>query len=183
MALQLILGGSGYGKSRRMYKDLIRASIEHPQFNYMIIVPEQYTLQVQKKIVQMHPNHGMRNIDVLSFVRLAHRVFEELGTDRTLILEDIGKMMVLRRIIGRMAGELSVFKGNVRKQGFTGEMKSTISELLQYHVDPKQLADLCGSLTESPLLSGKLKDIGKIYEAFCRRLNSVILRQKSCLTG
>ena len=170
MALQLILGGSGYGKSRRMYKDLIRASIEHPQFNYMIIVPEQYTLQVQKKIVQMHPNHGMRNIDVVSFVRLAHRVFEELGTDRTLILEDIGKMMVLRRIIGRMAGELSVFKGNVRKQGFTGEMKSTISELLQYHVDPKQLADLCGSLTESPLLSGKLKDIGKIYEAFCREI-------------
>lgn len=167
MALQLILGGSGYGKSEYMYRDLIRASIEHPELNYMIIVPEQYTLQVQKKIVQMHPNHGMRNIDVLSFVRLAHRVFEELGTEQTLILEDIGKMMVLRRVIARMAGELSVFKGNVRKQGFTGEMKSTISELLQYHVSPKQLTDLCRSLPESPLLTGKLSDIGKIYEAFC----------------
>lgn len=50
MALQLILGGSGYGKSQFMYEQVIRASIENPDLNYIIIVPEQYTMQVQKKL-------------------------------------------------------------------------------------------------------------------------------------
>ena len=136
MALQLILGGSGYGKSQFMYEQLIRASIENPGLNYIIIVPEQYTMQVQKKIVRMHPKGGMLNVDVVSFGRLAYRVFDALNMPKMLILEDIGKSMVLRKVMSAMASELTVLKGNVRKQGFVSEMKSAVSELLQYHVTP-----------------------------------------------
>ena len=67
MGLQLLLGGSGFGKSHYMYTQVIEKSLAHPETNYFIVVPEQYTMQVQKHIVHMHPAHGTMNNDVVSF--------------------------------------------------------------------------------------------------------------------
>ena len=79
MALQLILGNAGAGKSHYIFEKIIQESMEHPTKQYLIIVPEQFTMQTQKDLVMMHPRHGIMNIDVLSFERLAHRVFSEVS--------------------------------------------------------------------------------------------------------
>ena len=79
MALQLILGNSGAGKSYYLFEKIIKESMEHPDLQYLVIVPEQFTMQTQKDLVLMHPCRGIMNIDVLSFERLAHRVFDEVG--------------------------------------------------------------------------------------------------------
>ena len=75
MSLQLILGNSGSGKSRYLYEKIIEESLAHPEKNFLVVVPEQFTMQTQKEIVGLHPKHGIMNIDVLSFKRLAYRVF------------------------------------------------------------------------------------------------------------
>lgn len=166
MGLQLLLGGSGYGKSYHMYSQVIEKSLKYPEKNYFIIVPEQYTMQIQKMIVMMHPDHATGNIDVVSFDRLAYRIFDELGMSQMTILDDIGKSMVLRRVTGSMAQELKMFGGNLQKTGFISEIKSGISEFLQYHIEPKQLDEACTHLANRPILSGKLKDLSRIYEGF-----------------
>lgn len=79
MALQFVLGGSGSGKSRDTYQRIITDSLEHPEQRYIILVPEQFSLQTQKTLVSMHPRKGLLNIDILSFNRLAYRVFAETG--------------------------------------------------------------------------------------------------------
>ena len=77
MSLQLILGGSGSGKTTCLYDAVIQASIKNPQQQYYVLVPEQFTMQAQKDVVARHPAHGTMNIDVVSFQRLAYRIFEE----------------------------------------------------------------------------------------------------------
>ena len=79
MSLQFIIGSSGAGKSYFAYERVIRESMEHPERNYYIIVPEQFTMQTQKTLVEMHPGKGILNIDILSFERLAYRVSAENG--------------------------------------------------------------------------------------------------------
>ena len=79
MALQLILGSSGSGKSHFIYKKIIEESMENPFRQYVVLVPEQFTMQTQRRLVQMHPGGGILNVDVLSFERLAYRVFQEVG--------------------------------------------------------------------------------------------------------
>ena len=59
MSLQLILGSSGSGKSRYLYEKLIQESIAHPKENFILIVPEQFSMQTQKDIVALHPKHGV----------------------------------------------------------------------------------------------------------------------------
>ena len=58
MSLQLILGGSGAGKSTYLYSSIIEESINNPDTDYIIIVPEQYTMATQKRVVELHPRKG-----------------------------------------------------------------------------------------------------------------------------
>ena len=73
--------------------------MENPQHLYYIIVPEQFTMQTQKNVVEMHPGKGILNIDVLSFQRLAYRIFEETGGAMEVLLDDTGKSMVLQKLV------------------------------------------------------------------------------------
>ena len=98
MALQLILGNSGAGKSHYLFEKIIAESMEYPNRQFLVIVPEQFTMQTQKDLVMMHPRHGIMNIDVLSFDRLAHRVFEETGGGTWKNLGDNRKKLVFRRL-------------------------------------------------------------------------------------
>ena len=45
MALSLITGGSGAGKTEYIYKKVIDWSMKEPQRQFFVIVPEQSTMQ------------------------------------------------------------------------------------------------------------------------------------------
>ena len=82
MSLRIIMGSSGQGKTTHILEEVIRLSKENKNQTYYIIVPEQFSLEMQQKLVESHPDKGYVNIDVLSFYRLAYRVFDELRFSR-----------------------------------------------------------------------------------------------------
>ena len=166
MSLQFIFGNSGNGKSYYLYHYIVEEAVRHPEKNYLVLVPEQFTMQTQKDLCMAHPRGGIMNVDVLSFGRLAHRVFEELVEDNRTVLDDEGKNLVLRRIAGECEEELTVLKGNLKKQGYISEVKSVISEFTQYGVDFDRLDEFMDTLNPESYLYYKLKDIRKVYEKF-----------------
>ena len=96
MALQFVLGSSGSGKTEYIYQQIVASAVLHPKKNYLVIVPEQFTMQTQQTLVELAPNHAIMNIDVLSFKRLAYRVFDELGrTDNPQLLRKVEKDYLL----------------------------------------------------------------------------------------
>ena len=98
MRLHFVLGASGTGKSQSTYEWMIQESIANPKVQYLLIVPDQYTMQLQREIVKMHPGKAIFNIDILSFGRLYHKVMEELGGDERTPLDDTGKNLILRNL-------------------------------------------------------------------------------------
>ena len=166
MALQLILGKSGAGKSYALYKKIVEQSMKHPEKNYLVVVPEQFTMQTQKDLVHMHPNHGISNIDVLSFLRLAYRVFEEQGGMQRTVLEDTGKSMLVRKVISDQKENLKVFRNNIKKTGYISEIKSLLSEFYQYDVTMDDLQEMIKIAEKKPLLRRKLEDMSVIYQGF-----------------
>lgn len=166
MSLQFIFGNSGAGKSHTLFQQVIEDSIRHPEQSYLVIVPEQFTMQTQKELVGMHPDGGILNIDILSFQRLAYRVFEETGTQVGKVLEETGKNLVLRKIAQEKKGELRVLGGNLKKMGYISEIKSLISELTQYAVTEETLAEFLEKSKEKPHLYYKLCDVQVLYKAF-----------------
>ena len=166
MSLQFIFGNSGAGKSYTLFRSVIEDSIRHPDQSYLVIVPEQFTMQTQKELVRLHPDGGILNIEILSFQRLAYRVFEETGTRVGKVLEETGKNLVLRKIAQERKGELKVLGGNLKKMGYISEIKSLISELTQYAVTEEALADFLEKSKEKPHLYYKLCDVQVLYKAF-----------------
>ena len=75
MAVRFLLGASGSGKSKQIYTDIIEASMQNPNGNFYLIVPEQYTMEAQRELVSMHPAGGMMNIDAIGMNRLSYRIF------------------------------------------------------------------------------------------------------------
>ena len=164
--LKFYLGASGAGKSTKLYQDIIERSMKETERNFLIIVPDQFTMQTQMDIVKMHPAHGIMNIDVLSFGRLAHRVFDEVGTDKIPVLDDTGKSLILRHVADLNKQNLPVIGGNMHRSGYIDEVKSTISELMQYDIAPEGMDSLLACTTKKGALHAKLKDIQFLYNEF-----------------
>ncbi len=181
MSLQFIFGPSGSGKSHSLYQYIVEDSISHPQQNYVVLVPEQFTMQTQKDLVTAHPRRGIMNIDVLSFGRLAYRVFEEIGGDMLPVLDDVGKNLVLRKIAGDYEKELWVLKGNMKKLGYITEVKSVISEFTQYDIGENELLKVMESVGSQSRLYYKLKDIQVLYKGFTEYLRRKYITKEELL--
>ena len=166
MALTLVTGGAGAGKTEYSYRKIIEWSIREPERQFFVIVPEQATMQAQKDIVRLHPHHGTMNIDIVSFQRLAYRIFSELSMEQPEVLDDTGKTMVLRKLAGERKKELGAFSSHLNQTGFIDEVKSMLSEFYQYGVTPELLTEQMEKDGVSRILRQKLEDMNVIFEAF-----------------
>ena len=164
MGVHFYFGSSGSGKSRFLQMEIIRRSILEPSTQFIMLVPEQFTMQTQKEMVLRHPRRGLMNVDVLSFERLSYRVFDEVGMSSRRRLEEIGKSFVLEKIALDLGKKLPVLGANLARPGNLADMKSVISELMLYDIGPDDL--LCGEAGAGSLLDGKLSDIANVYRSF-----------------
>lgn len=181
MPLKFIFGPSGSGKSHHLYQYVIEKSMIYPNQNYIVLVPEQFTMQTQKDLVTMHDRGGIMNIDVLSFARLAYRVFEETGAGSLPILDDEGKNLILRKIAGDYEKDLKVLRGNMKKLGYVSEVKSVISEFTQYDIGSDEIERVMEMVGEQSRLYYKLQDIKLLYEGFHDYLNDKYITKEELL--
>lgn len=174
MSLQLILGASGAGKSHYIYNKIISEAMADSDINYILLVPEQYSMLLQRKMVMLNPAGGTMNIDVIGFNRLAYRVFDEQGVKTAKVLEDFGKSMLIRQVAGSIRDKLKIYGGSLDKPGFIDEVKSLMSELYQYDLGHGKIKDIADVLRknneEDTLLGKKIADMSVIFDAFLNKL-------------
>ena len=181
MSLQLVFGSSGSGKSDYVYKRILRQSQKEPERTFFVLVPEQFTMQTQRELVSRQEHHCIMNVDVVSFNRLAYRIFDELGMGNLNILEETGKNLVLRRVAEEQQDKFMVMKASMKKAGYISEMKSIISELTQYRIAPGQLDVLIAQEDQPPLFRYKIQDIQTMYQGFADYLQGKFITGEELL--
>ena len=166
MSLRFVFGPSGAGKSRLLYENLTKRSMEETERKFLVIVPDQFTMETQKDLVHFHERGGILNIDVLSFGRLSYRIFDEVGALGVPVLDDTGKSLVLQKVAIACKEQLPTLGGYLHRQGYIHEVKSAISEFMQYGIgvwDMEKLIDYAG---KRGALVQKLKDLSVLYRGF-----------------
>ena len=166
MSLRFCFGPSGAGKSHRIYEEIMQRAAEEPGRNFLIIVPDQFTMQTQKDLVMRSDRDGILNIDVLSFGRLSHRILEEVGTKEMPVLDDTGKSLVLQKVAADLKEQLPAMGSLLHKQGYIHEVKSAISEFMQYGISTQDMDKLITSAQKRGALTMKLKDLKTLYRGF-----------------
>ena len=180
MALQFILGGSGSGKSEYVQNLAIKLALEDRKNNILMIVPDQFTMQTQWAMANAHPDGGIINIDVLSFSRLPRKVFEEVGQPKRMLLDDTGKCLLIKRGATKIKDSLHVLSRGMDNAGWSGEVKSVISEFMQYNIAPSDL-DLINDKCKSQALKLKISDLKLIYEAFLKECEDKYITKEEIL--
>lgn len=166
MSLKFVFGPSGSGKSRQIYQEITERAKENPKRNFLIVVPDQFTMQTQKELVLLNDRGGIMNIDVLSFGRLSHRILEEVGRRELPVLDDTGKSLVLQKVAANLKEELPVLGSFLHRQGYIHEVKSAISEFMQYGIGTEDVSKLIAYAGKRGALAGKLKDLETLYKGF-----------------
>ena len=174
MGYRFLFGPSRAGKSRLLHTKILEKADpstgggEKLRDNYVIIVPDQYSMQTQKEIVTESRNKGILNIDVLSFGRLTHRIFEETGVSDRAVLDETGKTLLMRRAAGKCEQELTILKKSIHYPGMISEIKSVISEFMQYGIGSEELSAMQKMAEDhgQGALRSRLEDLAVLYEAF-----------------
>ncbi|MBL4935838.1 helicase-exonuclease AddAB subunit AddB [Clostridium sp. YIM B02515] len=168
MSLQFIFGRSGSGKSTyclENIKDKLSRS-EYRDKKLVYLVPEQFTFQADRNLVEVIGEKGIHRVQVLSFTRMAYVVFNEVGGITRLHMNSAGRNMLLYKIIEEVKEKLTAFNRVSKQAGFINVMSETITELKRYNINPELLNKITVDMREDDQLKGKLKDINLIFERF-----------------
>lgn len=166
MSLKFYIGASGAGKSTTVYSDILKRAEAEPETRFFIVVPDQFTMETQRVLCRLSETGGIMNVEVQSFGRLAHRIFEELGFDSLPVLDDTGKNLILRKVAAVREKELTVIGANLKKTGYIAQVKSMISEFAQYGIAPGDLDGLLSLSEGKGNLQAKLRDLQVLYRGY-----------------
>jgi len=160
MPLQFILGPPGSGKTTLCLQE-IEAAISGVAPLYYL-VPEQFSLQSEKLLLENRA--ATTRVQVLSFNRLAYRLFALLGGPPGQVADDLGKTMLLRKVLLEVADDLVFYKRGADKHGFVDSLATTITELNHYCVSSEDLR--LRSQHMGPSLGAKLQDLAMIISHY-----------------
>lgn len=166
MGLKIIAGRAKTGKSTYIY-DEINSEIKNNNKNLILIVPEQMTYQTEYEVINRINNWGFMDLEVLSFKRIAYKIFEEVGGLKVQEINDYGKIMLLKQVFEENLDELQVFKIASKQDGFLKEFESLIKEFKQNCVSVEFLENINEYFIDEkklPMLKKKMSDIIKIYK-------------------
>ncbi len=166
MSLQFIYGRAGSGKTFQCLNQIKSKLLENKSKKLVLLVPEQYTLQAERDLINVLKTGGILKTEVLSFRRMAYRVLNEVGGITYPHLHPAGKCMIIYRILDKMKDEFAIFQKSANCKGFVNTISTLITELKRYNVHPDNLDSVLKHLDEENYLKYKLNEIKLIYTEF-----------------
>ena len=131
-----------------------------------VIVPDQYTLEAERRAFRHMKVKGLPDIEILGFSRLGDKVLNATGRDGRVLIDKYGRQMLLTGIILRQKENLEIYKGFEEKNSFVEMVNNFISEVKQHGMNCEGLEAVAEGLDESSLLRKKLKDICCIFREY-----------------
>ena len=157
--LKLILGRAGSGKTAEVLRRMCRPG----QGRQILIVPEQQSHEAERALCRAGGDGVSLYAEVLSFSRLANRVFLAAGGMGAPELDAGGRILMMYRAVKAVASQLTVYARPSRRAAFLEELLATVDELKSCCVRPELLIQ---AGEEAGGEGGKLRDLGLICSAY-----------------
>ncbi len=180
--IRFLLGPAGSGKTYRCLaeiRDVLNAAVDGPAL--VLLAPKQSTYLLERQLLSDPSLAGYTRLQILSFERLAYFVFERLGQPVPDLLDEEGRLMVLRALLARHREDLKLFRASARLNGFAQQLSLTLGELQNQQLSPAMLEVLAGQVGDAEGLPDKLHDLGLLLHEYLAWLEAHHLRDADCL--
>lgn len=158
--LKLIIGRSGTGKSTL----LLRRACEQEQGRGVLLVPEPQSHETERRLCQVGGNRVCIHTEVLTFSRLANRVFQTAGGLGRTELDDGGRLLLMYRAVQSVVSQLRVYARPSRRPAFLTGLLATVDELKSSCVLPERLSAAGEEIGGRE--GDRLRDLGQICSAY-----------------
>lgn len=168
--MRIITGRSGSGKTTFLLQEISELCLENAG-RQLLIVPELHSHVYERRLAAFTENKGARTAEVLSFSRLADRVFAKVGGLARQTLSPAGQLLTVQRAAGLVQSGLSVWSGLPDKPELLREALHLIDECKSCNVSPQMLFD-AAEQSEEQALRAKLTDLAQLltaYERLCEQ--------------
>lgn len=165
--MRIFTGRAASGKTGRILSELAEACTGPGR--QLLIVPELFSHEYERRLARATGNRGARTAEVLSFTRLAVRVFAEAGGLAETVLTPAGRLLTLREAVRRVRTSLERCAGALDQPELLRELLSVVDELKTCRIDPDDLFRAASDgKGEDPALAGKFQEIALVYAAYDR---------------
>ena len=131
----------------------------------ILLVPEQYTLQAERELIQGLHLPGLMDIDVLSPRRLTRRIREYGGHDGLAPLDDRGRLMALSQALTQVEEDLIYYKRVALTAGLPEKISVLLSDLQRAGLTPEALLAQAESAPMGAL-KAKAADVARVWAAY-----------------
>ena len=181
MGIRFIFGRAGAGKSHYCLEQINKKLNNQDKNKLILLVPDQYTFQTEKKLLEAIGEKALLRAEVLSFKRMATRVFDSCGGRAINVIEDSGKNMLIYKLLKDKGEELQYFSKISKKQGFVGTVSKSITEFKKYNISEEILREKELQIDKDELKE-KISDLLNIYESFNGALHKEYIDSEDILT-
>lgn len=150
MAVQFVIGRAGSGKTHRCLDAIAGMLRAGGDERLILLVPEQASLQMERALAAAAPGGGFTRAAVVSFSRLAQRVWDELGYEPPLLTAE-ARTLALRALVTQQRDKLRYFRAAAHTPGFFAHLQRVIEELLVEGTRPEALHEAAETLTDARL--------------------------------
>jgi len=171
MAVQFVLGRSGTGKTTHCLSAIVAALQDGADQPLVLLVPEQATYQAERAILTDPRLAGYHRLQIVSFNRL--QFFLAGRGTATPRISNIGRQMIVHKILRDSRDDLHVFRSSALLPGFAREIANTITELHRYAKSPEDLVKLEAELqvdSANRLAALKFADISRLFQRYTEAL-------------
>lgn len=130
----------------------------------ILLVPEQASHTMEYRLCQMGGAGICRSAEVLSFTRLASRVFSLYGGVCRQTLDQGGRLLAMSQAVAQVHTRLRLFAGKVTKAEFLTMLLDVVEELTHDCISPAMLRGAAGQATGQ--FAQKLTELALIYESY-----------------
>ena len=131
----------------------------------VLLVPEQYTLQAERELVEQLDLPGFLDLDVLSPSRLRRRIREGGGSDPLPKLDDRGRNMALSHALIKAEKELRYYGKVASAPGLPAKVARMLDDLCHADADAGKLEDMAAA-SPSAATAAKLRDLALIWRTY-----------------
>jgi len=156
--LTILIGRAKTGKTDIILR---RIQAQGDDSRQILLVPEHASHAAEVDLCTYCGDTVSRHAEVLSFHRLATRVFSRTGGLADVLLDAGGKLLILQRAFSEIAAELKVYRRPSRKAAFLEQMMALFDELYSYDITPAALAEKAREVTGAT--AEKLADLSLLY--------------------